>query len=183
MQRLTVTSGSSGTYDAAVPADPFSDVLAANAAYAESSHDPRGLAGRAAKRLAVVTCMDTRIDPLSMLGLRPGDAKILRNAGGRVSDDVLRTLVVARHLLNVDRVMVIAHTDCRMTAASEDELHRAIAEAGGPDTRSLSFGVVPDQKAALRADVERVRFDPYLEGIEVAGFVLDVETGRLAPVS
>jgi carbonic anhydrase len=169
------------TYDAAMPGDPFSDVLTANEAYAKH-HERRDLRGSAAKGLAVVTCMDTRIDPLSMLGLRPGDAKILRNAGGRVTDDVLRTLVVARHLLNVSRVMVIAHTDCRMTAPSEDELHRAIAAAGGPDTTSLSFGVVPDQNAALRADVERVRADVYLDGLEAGGFVLDVDTGRLSRV-
>jgi carbonic anhydrase len=168
-------------YDAAMPDDAFSDVLAANAAYA-GDHASAGLAGRAAKRLAVVTCMDTRIDPLLMLGLRPGDAKILRNGGGRVTDDVLTTLVVARHLLNVDRVMVIAHTDCRMHASSDAVIHEAIAAAGGPDTRSLSFGAVPDQEAAVRADVERVRADPYLDGIEAAGFVLDVETGRLTRV-
>ncbi|CAN5447081.1 hypothetical protein BH23ACT7_BH23ACT7_25390 [soil metagenome] len=78
--------------------DPFADVLSANAAYAQQ-FDLGGLPGRAARGLAIVTCMDTRIEPLRMLGLRPGDAKILRNAGGRVTDDVLRTLVLAVHLL------------------------------------------------------------------------------------
>ena len=89
--------------------------------------------------LAVVTCMDSRIDPLRMLGLAPGDAKIVRNAGARVTDDVLRTLVLASYLLGVNRVMVVPHTDCRMTVDAEDDVHRAVAATGGPDTRSLSF--------------------------------------------
>src|SRR5581483_4281305 len=94
-------------------ADAFADLLAANELYAESFGSPR-LPARAAKGLAILTCMDSRIDPLAMLGLRPGDAKILRNAGARVTDDVLRTLVLASCLLGVHRAMVIAHTDCRM---------------------------------------------------------------------
>src|SRR5687768_1197660 len=98
--------------------DVFDDVLTANAAYAGSFRN-EGLPATAAKGLAILTCMDSRIDPLGMLGLRPGDAKILRNAGARVTDDVLRTLVLAHHLLGVDRAMVIAHTRCRMVAPDE----------------------------------------------------------------
>src|SRR3954471_16349634 len=113
--------------------DVFSDVLAANAAYAQG-FALSGLAPRAAKGLAIVTCMDSRLEPLAMLGLEPGDAKILRNAGARVTDDVLRAFVVATYLLGVDRAMVIAHTDCRMRGESDDTLHRAIRAAGGPDT-------------------------------------------------
>src|SRR2546425_1734884 len=116
----------------------FDDVLSANEKFASAFTDPV-LAGVAAHGLAVLTCMDSRIDPLAMLGLRPGDAKILRNAGARVTDDVLRTLVLASYLLGVDRVMVVAHTDCRMAGGTEDDVHRAIANAGGPDTTSLSF--------------------------------------------
>ena len=97
-----------------------------------------------------------------MLGLAPGDAKILRNAGARVTDDVLRTLVLASYLLGVDRAMIIAHTDCRMANGSEDEVHAAVDAAGGPDTRSLSFLVTDDQEATLRSDVQRVRSWPYL---------------------
>src|ERR1700761_3047249 len=96
----------------------FDDVLAANADYAARFTD-RGLAGRAARGLAVITCMDSRISPLQMLGLTDGDAKILRNAGARVTDDVLRTLVLAVHLLGVERVLLIAHTDCRMTKVTD----------------------------------------------------------------
>jgi carbonic anhydrase len=126
--------------------------------------------------------MDSRIAPLAMLGLVPGDAKILRNAGARVTDDVLRTLVLASYLLGVDRAMVIAHTGCRMAGVGEDEVHDAVAEAGGPDTRSLGFLVATDQEAALRADVQRVRSSPYLQKLAVGGFLYDVDTGRVARV-
>jgi carbonic anhydrase len=132
----------------------------------------------AAKGLAVLTCMDSRIEPLAMLGLRPGDAKVLRNAGARVTDDVLRTLVLATYLLGVRRVMVITHTDCRMTGTEED-VHAAVLEEGGPDTRSLAFLMAEDPAAAVRDDVQRLRSWPYLRQLEVGGFVYSVETGRL----
>ena len=112
-----------------------------------------GLPARANKGLAVITCMDSRIEPLTMLGLRAGDAKILRNAGARVTDDVLRTLVLASYLLGVDRAMVVAHTKCRMAAGSKADVHAAIVEAGGPDTRNLAFLTTEDQEATVRADV------------------------------
>ena len=156
----------------------FEDVLAANAAYVEH-YDRGGLKGRAARGLAVLTCMDSRIDPLGMLGLQPGDAKILRNAGARVTPDVLRTLVLATYLLGVDRVMVVAHTDCRMAGGTEEDVHEAIRAAGGPDTRSMSFKTTTDQRATLQEDVQRIRSFPYLSGVTVGGFVYDVHSGRL----
>jgi carbonic anhydrase len=157
----------------------FSDVLGANTGYARDFR-LAGLQARAARGLAVLTCMDSRIEPLAMLGLQPGDAKILRNAGARVTNDVLRTLVLASYLLGVDRVMVIAHTNCRMASGTEDAVHAAIGEAGGPDTRSLSFLVTDDQVATLGADVQRVRSWPYLTRLRVGGFVYDVDTGSIA---
>jgi len=166
------------SYDAAVPGDPFADVLAANEAYADGFR-LAGLPARAARSLAVLTCMDSRIEPLAMLGLAPGDAKILRNAGARVTDDVLRTLVLASFLLGVDRAMVVAHTRCRMAAEDEDDVHTAVSEAGGPDTRSLAFLVASDQEATVREDVQRVRSWPYLTQLRVGGFLYDVDTGRL----
>jgi carbonic anhydrase len=161
--------------------DPFADVLSANAAYARS-FSPAGLDGRAARRLAVLTCIDSRIDPLAMLGLEPGDAKIVRNAGARVTEDVLTTLMVATYLLDVGRLMVIAHTDCRMVAASDDELRSAIRESGGPETSDLSFSTTADQAASVRADVERVRSFRRLETLQVGGFVYDVATGLLTRI-
>ncbi|MFN2471027.1 MAG: beta-class carbonic anhydrase [Gaiellaceae bacterium] len=162
--------------------ETFADVLAANEAYAVG-FGLQGLEARAARGLAILTCMDSRIEPLRMLGLGAGDAKILRNAGARVTDDVLRTLVLATYLLGVDRAMVIAHTNCRMTAASEAEVHAAVRDSGGPDTRSLSFLVTSDVEATVPADVQRVRSWPYLTGLRVGGFLYDTETGRLTRLS
>ena len=155
----------------------FDDVLASNEEYAQGFRH-EGLEPLAAKGLAVLTCMDSRIEPLAMLGLRPGDAKILRNAGARITDDVLRTLVLASYLLGVRRVMVITHTDCRMTG-TEDDVHAAVLDEGGPDTRSLAFLMAEDPAAAVRDDVQRLRSWPYLHQLEVGGFVYDVQTGRL----
>lgn len=157
----------------------FDDVLSANAAYARDFTDG-GRPGRAARRLAVVTCMDSRISPLAMLGLAPGDAKILRNAGARVTDDVLRTLVLAVHLLDVDRVMVVAHTDCRMASVTDVEVHQAIEQSAGIDTRSLDFRTISDQRATLGADVQKIRSSPYLPaGMPVVGGIYDVRSGRI----
>ena len=156
----------------------FADVLAANEAYA-GDFSLAGLEPVAAKGLAVLTCMDSRIEPLQMLGLGPGDAKILRNAGARVTDDVLRTLVLASYLLGVDRAMVVAHTKCRMAAEEEDDVHEAVEAAGGPDTRSLAFLVAPDQERTVRDDVQRIRSSPFLTKLRVGGFLYDVDTGRL----
>ncbi len=156
----------------------FDDVLAANASYGrEFVHN--GVPGRAARGLAVVTCMDSRISPLEMLGLEPGDAKILRNAGARVTDDVLRTLVLAVHLLGVTRVTVVAHTDCRMTKATDRQIHDELL-ARGLDTRSLEFRMISDQVLTLRHDVQRIRSFPFLpSGLPVIGCVYDVRTGLL----
>ncbi|MCW2672898.1 MAG: putative carbonate hydratase [Frankiales bacterium] len=161
----------------------FDDVLASNEAYAADFLDT-GLPGQARMGLAVVTCMDSRIDPLRMLGLQPGEAKILRNAGGRVTDDVLRTLVLATHLLGVDRVLVVEHTDCKMASATDEDVHRTIYEASGIDTRSLVFQTMDDQMSTLAHDVQRVRSSPYLPpGTVVGGFLYDVRTGRLKEIT
>jgi carbonic anhydrase len=162
--------------------DTFADVLAANEQYA-ADYDLGGLEARAARGIAVLTCMDSRLDPLRMLGLQRGDAKILRNAGARVTGDVLRTLVLARYLLGVDRVMIVQHTRCAMASGDEEHVHQAIAAAGGPDSRSLSFLTTQDQDGAVRADVQRVRSWPYLAGVAVGGFVIDIDTGRLRQVT
>jgi carbonic anhydrase len=159
----------------------FADVLASNDAYAEDfqHHD---LESRAIRGLGVLTCMDSRIDPLAMLGLARGDAKILRNAGARVTADVLRTLVLADYLLGVDRVMVVAHTNCRMADSSQADVHAAIQASGGPDTRSISFLTTDDQEGALRFDVQRILSWPYLTNVAVGGFLYDLSTGRLRRV-
>jgi carbonic anhydrase len=156
-------------------AHTFADVLEANARYA-SGFSLNGLAPSAARGLAVVTCIDSRIEPLAMLGLRPGDAKILRNAGGRVTDDVLRSLTLATHLLGVKRVMVVAHTKCRMTS-DDEEMRRAIAAAGGPDLEGIELLAAADQLETLRTDVDGLRRSELLGRVDVGGFRYDVDTG------
>jgi carbonic anhydrase len=157
----------------------FSDILVANERYASSFRQAH-LTGVAREGLAVVTCMDSRIDPLSLLGMQPGDVKILRNAGARVTDDVLRTLVLASHLLGVNRVLVMPHTDCRMASADEEQMHAAIFEASGIDSRGIEIRTVSDQYAALAQDVTRIRAYPLLsKELVVGGAIFDVQTGRL----
>ena len=164
------------------PGGAFADVLAANAEYAASFHG-LGLGGRAARGLAIITCMDSRIDPLNVLGMKPGDVKILRNAGARVTDDVLRTLVLATYLLGVRRVLVMPHTECKMASGEEADIHQLIAEKSGVDTRSIEIRTVTDQLGALITDVVRVRAYPLLPpDLVVAGAILDVRTGRLQPM-
>ena len=162
--------------------DPFAAELAANHAYADQ-FALAGLEPVAARGLAVVTCMDSRIEPLTMLGLRPGDAKILRNAGARVTGDVLRTLVLAVHLLGVRRVLVVPHLGCRMSAEDEGEVHAAVYAASGVDTRSLELRPAPDPVAALHQDIQRILSSPYLpRDLAVGGAIYDVDSGRLERV-
>ncbi|MBK6763576.1 MAG: carbonic anhydrase [Micrococcales bacterium] len=157
----------------------FEDVLAGNREFVQDHHHS-GLSGRAAKGLALITCMDSRIDPLAALGMHAGDMKILRNAGARVTDDVLRTLVLATYLLNVDRVIVMPHTDCRMAKNTEAQVHDAILEEHGVDTRSLEFRTIDDPMTTLRADVQRIRSFPFIpDNVVVAGAMYDVATGAL----
>ena len=161
--------------------NPFGDVLEANRAFAAEFRDG-DLGGTAAKGLAVLTCMDCRVDPLRMLGLAAGDAKILRNAGARVTDEVLKSMALAVALLRVRRIMVVAHTRCAMAGGPEENLHKKVAAAGGPDSRSLSLLTTDDQEAALRLDVQRLQSWPYLTGATVGGFRYDVATGLVSHI-
>lgn len=164
------------------PTDAFSDVLAANERFA-SAFTQQDLTGTAARGLAIVTCMDSRIDPLRIVGMEAGDMKILRNAGARVTDDVLRTLVLANHLLGVNRVLVMPHTLCKMASATEEQVHVALTESAGMDTRSLEIRTVTDQMASLRQDLIRIRAVPYLsKSLAVGGAIYDVRSGALTPI-
>ena len=164
------------------PSAAFADVLAGNADYVDT-FVPIERSGWAERGLAVITCMDSRIDPLGVLGLDRGDAKILRNAGARVTDDVLRTLVLATYLLGVNRVLVMPHTDCKMASGEEAAVHQQILDTHGIDTRSVEIRTVTDQKAALITDIVRIRAYPLLPpDLIVGGAVFDVHTGRLLPM-
>lgn len=163
-------------------AEHFSDVLAGNEHYAASFSDSH-LTGVARRGIAVVTCIDSRIDPLNLMGMKPGDVKILRNAGARVTEDVLRTLVLASHLLGVKRVLVLPHTDCRMASAEEEEVHAEIMRVSGVDSRGIEIRTSSDQIAALKMDMTRVRAFPLLaSGVVVGGAIFDVHSGELHPI-
>jgi len=157
----------------------FDDLLAANKQYADS-FDQGGFDGVAHAGIAVITCMDSRIEPLRMLGLGLGDAKIFRNPGGRVTPQALEALVLGTHLLNVERILVVPHTRCAMTANSEDELRERIGASAGTDPSWQLFSVVTDQLGALEDDVRKVRAHPLIpEDVAVGGFIYDVDTGTL----
>jgi carbonic anhydrase len=159
--------------------DPFEDLLAANRTYAED-FTFGGFDGIAHRGVAVVTCMDSRIDPLRMLGLEPGDAKIFRNPGGRVTPQALEALVLGVHLLGVDRILVVPHTQCAMASATEEQLHERVSASAGVDASWQPFHVVADQLAVLVDDVHRVRSHPLIpERVKVGGFLYDVDTGLL----
>ena len=157
----------------------FDDLLAANRDFA-ADFQLSGFDGIAHAGVAIVTCMDSRIDPLRMLGLSAGDAKIFRNPGGRVTPQALEALVLAVHLLNVDRVLVVPHTRCAVASNTEAQLREKVAASAGKDASWQPFHVVTDQVAALTEDVQKVRSHPLVpESVKVGGFVYDVDTGLL----
>ena len=163
--------------------DKFEDVMAANQRFA-SLFTSEELTGTAVKGLAIVTCMDSRIDPLKIVGMHAGDAKILRNAGARVTDDVLRTLVLATHLLGVNRVLVMPHTDCRMATTDQAGIHDAISRKSGVDTRSIDFQTTDDQIGALLKDIAKIENYQLLhDELRVMGAIYDVKSGLLKAIS
>ena len=159
----------------------FDDLLDANRRYATSA--PRNFDGYAHAGVAVVTCMDSRVQPLEMIGLMLGEAKILRTPGGHVTADALNGCVLGVNLLRVNRIMVIEHTRCAMASGSDDEIRQRVADASGLDAGELSVGANPDQVGQLRADVALLSEHPLIAGrAEVGGFVYDVDSGLLTQV-
>ncbi len=157
----------------------FDDLLENNAAYAATFTDSN-FDGVARAGVAIVTCMDSRIEPLGMLGLHLGDAKILRSPGGRVTTSVLNGCVLGVQLLQVDRIMIIPHTRCAMATGTDEDVRRKIADTNGVNASWMTFGASPDQMTRVHEDVEMVRSHPLIDGrAEVGGFMYDVDTGRL----
>ena len=157
----------------------FDDLLQANRAFADS-FDLGGFDGKAHAGIALVTCMDSRIDPLRMLGLKHGDAKIFRNPGGRVTEAALEAIVLGVHLLNVRRVLVVPHTRCAVASNSEETLRERVSESAGVDASWHRFHVVDDQRRALEMDVRKVTSHPLVpDSVEVGGFLYDVDSGLL----
>ena len=160
----------------------FDDLFAANNEFVKEFKS-QDLTGYAKKGLAIITCMDSRIDPLRIVGMKAGDAKILRNAGARVTEDVLRTLILATNLLGVNRVLVMPHTDCKMASGDESEIHAAIFEKSGIDTRSMEIRTVTDQISALKSDLVRIEQFPLLpKGIAIVGAIYDVKSGEITKI-
>jgi carbonic anhydrase len=159
--------------------DDFTDLIQANRAFAEN-FELGGFDGVAHAGVAIVTCMDSRIDPLRMLGLRHGDAKIFRNPGGRVTPAALEALVLGVHLLGVERILVVPHTRCAMASHTETELRERVGASAGLDASWQQFHVIPDQVATLEEDVQKVRSHPLIpDTVAVGGFMYDVDTGLL----
>ncbi len=156
------------------------EMLAVAAASAEQLAAP-GLSPRPRRKVAVLACMDTRIDLFPMLGLERGDAHIIRNAGGLATDDAIRSLSVSQRLLGTREVVVVMHHSCGLLGASEDDYSRALAADGARP--SWRLGAFEDVDAALRDSLERLRSAPELPWRDgIRGFVFDPETGGLREV-
>jgi len=157
-------------------------VLAANARFA-LDYDPRLVSPRPRLGLAVLTCMDTRLS-LKALGLEPQDAHIIRNAGGIVTDDVLRSLLISHYVLETSEVMVVNHTDCGLMKASEEALHAQIErQAGLPPSSPVHFYAFQDVEANVRAQLAKLDAHSWIHsGLKIRGFVFDVQTGHLREV-
>jgi carbonic anhydrase len=157
------------------------DILRGNEAYA-AAFDHGDLRAPPVRRVAVVTCMDARIAPLAVLGLDLGDAHVIRNAGGLVTDDALRSLVISHWELGTQEAYVIGHTSCGMATFTNDTLRRKL-DGHGIDASQLDFLPFTDLEDSIRASVRRIRESPLLPApYEAHGFVYDVGTGRLTPV-
>ncbi len=163
---------------------PERDVLqAANEVYADafSNGDLPVPPGR---RLAIVTCMDARLDPARFLGLEVGDAHVIRNAGGLVTEDALRSLVISHWLLGTQEVAVLAHTDCGMLTFSNDDLRAKLRDEAGADASDVDFRPFSDLEDSVRESVQTVRESPLLpDSLEVSGWIYDVKSGRISEVA
>src|SRR5947209_2734787 len=145
-------------------------LLNANQQYAETFNHG-DLPMPPGRHVAVVTCMDARLHPETILGLDVGDAHMIRNAGGRVSDDALRSLIISSHLLGTNEYLVIHHTDCGMLTFTNDDLRRHLADETGQDASNIDFLPFPDLEESVRDDIARIRESPFLSNeVPVRGF-------------
>ena len=159
------------------------EVLLANQQYA-ATFDLGGLAMPPARKFAVLACMDARLTVEQLLGLKTGDAHIIRNAGGIATEDALRSLIISHHLLGTQEFIVINHTDCGMLTFADDELLRKLEEQTGTAAIApVHFHAFKDVERNVRQQVARIKNHPYVRNIPVRGFVYDVKSGRLAEVT
>lgn len=160
------------------------DSLKANADFARD-FELGSLPKQPAKKLAIIACMDARLTVEQILGLQTGDAHIIRNAGGIVSDDALRSLIISNHLLGTKEILIINHTDCGMLTFNDQDLRdKLIAQTGVDATAPTHFHTFTDLAENVRRQVSRVKSHPWIpKGITVRGLIYDVKTGQLNPVS
>ena len=158
------------------------ELIANNESY--SAHFDKGdLPLPPAKKVAVVACMDARLDPALVLGLHEGDAHVIRNAGGVVTDDEIRSLAISQRLLGTEEIVLIHHTDCGMLTFSDDDFRRSIQEETGikPEWAAEAFG---DLDEDVRQSIARIKASPFIPRKDaIRGFVYEVETGRLREVT
>ncbi len=154
--------------------------LAENARYA-ATFDRPNLELPPSRKLAVLACMDARLTVEAVLGLRTGEAHIIRNAGGLATDDAIRSLVISQHLLGTEEILVIEHTGCGMLTFEDGPVQASIAAATGVKV-DLPLNAFPDLEANLVTQVERIRSHPWIKAVPVTGVVYEVETGRLRRV-
>ena len=160
----------------------FDEFKQANEQYA-AQFDGGDLPIPPARNVAVVTCMDARLHPEKFLGLELGDAHVIRNAGGRVSDDAIRSLVISERLLGTDEIVVIHHTECGMTTFRNEDLAAKIKEDLGVDVSGQDFLPFSDLEEGVRKDVAKVRASELIPNdITVTGAIYDVKTGELREV-
>jgi carbonic anhydrase len=158
----------------------YGRILDENKRYVEA-FDRSALTAAPLSGLAIIACMDARLDVEEALGLRTGDAHIIRNAGGLATDDAIRSLIVSQELLGTDEVLVIGHTFCGLERADEDEMRAHLTQRTGRRL-DLAFGSFADITASVRAQVERLRAHPWVRPVPIHGLIFDVETGRLIEV-
>ena len=159
------------------------DELVRNSGSYSESFEGSDLPLPPAKRVAIVACMDARLNPHALLGLREGDAHVIRNAGGVITDDEIRSLSISQRLLGTEEIMLIHHTDCGMLTFSDDEFRRQVERDTGikPEWVAEAFD---DLEADVRQSIARIKASPFIPKKDtVRGFVYEVETGRLREVS
>jgi carbonic anhydrase len=156
------------------------EYLANNAAYAESFGDQ--LPMPPSRHVAVVACMDARLDVYRILGLRPGEAHVIRNAGGVVTDDAIRSLTISQRLLGTNEIILIHHTDCGMLTFTDDAVKRQIQDETGIKP-PFALEAFPDLDEDVRQGSARIKASPFIPNKNVRGFVFDVGTGRLNEVT
>ena len=137
-----------------------------------------------ARQVAVLTCMDARIDPARILGLEEGDAHVIRNAGGRASVDAIRSLVISQQLLGTNTVVVIHHTDCGMLTFSNADLRTKLKQELKADADHIDFLPFKDLEQSVRDDIATLKASPLIpDNVDISGFIYDVKSGKLSPVT